>query len=157
MDNFLVLLLPIQPLVGQYQVVPNVFLTCLAMFVFFDKGNKPYWLALAFGLLYDIFYAGLLGLYPVLFVGTVFILRKYFVGITPINLFSMIFLMWGVIAVNQWVIYFLVLTMTASRMGFMHFVQYLLFPALLFNGIFMLATYPFLVSQFRKYKKKFSG
>lgn len=157
MDNLLVLLLPIQPLVGQYHVIPNVFLTCLVIFVFFERTHdrRPYYLAIVFGILYDVFYAGVIGLYPVLFVGCVFIVRHFFVGRTPINLFSMMALMFGMIAATQWIVYFLVLTMTESRMAFMHFFQYLLFPTLIFNGLFMFATYPFLTAQFRKYKKKY--
>jgi len=156
LDNLIPMTWSIQPLVGQYYVVPNVFLTCLALYVFFEPHpKKPYYMAIVFGFLYDIFYAGIIGLYPAIFVAVVFVIRRFFLGTTPINLFSMMALMLGVIASSQWVVYFLVLTMTELRMTFMHFVQFLLFPTLLFNALFMFVTYPILVNRFRAYKKKY--
>lgn len=158
LDNLIPLWWSLQPLVGQYYVVPNVFLTCLVVYVFFESHpRKPYYLALLFGLLYDIFYAGVIGLYPVIFLTAVFVIRRFFVGRTPINLFSMMALMMGVIAASQWVVYFLVLTMTELRMAFLHFVQFILFPTLLFNALFMFVTYPILVNRFRLYRKKYES
>ena len=153
LDNLLVLMLPIQPIVTHYQVIPNLFLTCLVMFVFFEKSNRPYYLAIIFGILYDIFYAGIFGLYPILFTAAVFTVKRFFVGTTPINLFSMLSLLLGVMAATEWIVYFLVLTMTDLRMTFMHFAQFVLFPTLLFNTVFIFVAYPILISQFRKYKK----
>lgn len=153
LDSLLVLFFPLQPVVGQYEVIPNLFLTCLVIFTFFDREKRPLFLAGIFGLLYDIFYAGLLGLYPVLFLAAVFITRRFFVGKTPVNFVSILSLLMGIIAAKEWIIYFLVLTLTGLRMSFMHFVQFLLFPTLLFNALFLLLAYPVLVNQFEKYKK----
>ena len=63
LDNLLVIFLPIQPIAAHYMVIPNVFLICLSFFTFYDKGVRPLIFALIFGLLYDICYTDLIGLY----------------------------------------------------------------------------------------------
>ena len=150
LDNLLVLFLPLQPLIGMYHVIPNAFLTCLCLFVFFDKGRKSYVLAVVFGLLYDVYYAGTLGLYLCLFPIIVFGLRRIFTHSTPINFFSMAALMTGVIFFEEWIVYFMVLTVTPVNMSFIHFFQYILIPTLIFNALFMIAAYPVLISNFKK-------
>jgi len=169
LDNIIVIFLPLQPLVGNYLVIPNAFLSCLCLFTFYDrgakyengvksfdyKGNKSFLLALVFGVLYDIFYTGVLGVYTCLFCIIVYILRKFFILSIPINILSMVALMTGVIIFEEWAVFFLASTIIHVPMAFLNFVQYVLFPSLFFNGLLMLFIYPILTSQFRKCQQKF--
>ena len=168
LDNLLVIFLPIQPLAGNYAIIPNAFLTCLCLFTLYDrgtkydqgiksfdsKGNKSYIFALVFGILYDIFYAGVFGLYTCLFLIIVYILRRFFVASIPINILSMIAMMSGVIIFEEWVVFFIVSTVIDVHQTFFQFIQYLLFPSLFFNAILMLFIYPFLSIAFKKYQQK---
>ena len=56
LDNLLVIFLPIQPIVGHYMIIPNVFLICLALFTFYDKGIRPLFLPafLAYSMIFVI-------------------------------------------------------------------------------------------------------
>jgi len=168
LDNLLILFLPIQPLVESYSIIPNAFLSCLCLFTFYDrgtkysqgiksfdsKGNKSYIFALIFGILYDIYYAGMLGLYTCLFLIIVYLIRRFFVSSMPINILSMIALMTGVIIFEEWVVFFIVSTIINLNVTSFQFIQYTLFPSLLFNALLMLFIYPLLSNQFKKYQQK---
>ena len=77
MDNLLVSFLPIQPMFGSYSAIPNVFLMCLCFFTFYDRGNKALVFAIIFGILYDICYADLFGIYTCLFPIITFLLQRF--------------------------------------------------------------------------------
>lgn len=155
LDNLLVIFLPIQPIVGQYMIIPNVFLICLALFTFYNKGVLPIILAFLFGLLYDICYADLIGLYTCLFPIITFILLRFISQTMPVNLLSMMALVMGVVVLEEWLVYFIVNTMKTTNMSAMTFVKFILIPTAVFNMLITIPLYPILKSQFRKYQRQF--
>jgi len=167
LDNLLVIFLPIQPLVGQYFIIPNAFLCCLCLFTFYDRGvkydhgiksvdyhgNKAFVFAFIFGVLYDVFYLGSFGIHTCLFIIIVFLLRKFLVPSIPINLLSMIALTSGIIIFEESVVFFFATTILNLNYNFTQFIQYALFPSLFFNAIFMIFAYPILTRQFKNLLK----
>ncbi|MDE5977315.1 MAG: rod shape-determining protein MreD, partial [Turicibacter sp.] len=139
LDNLLVIFLPIQPVIGQYVMIPNVFLICLALFTFYDKGKCPMIFAIIFGLLYDICYADVLGLYICLFPIITFILIRFISPLMPVNILAMIALVLGLVIFEEGSVYFIVNTMVTTNMSTMIFVKFILIPTAIFN---MLLTIP---------------
>ena len=154
LDNLLVIFLPLQPIVGQYIIIPNVFLTCLCIFAFFDKKNKAFILALVFGIFYDLYYTNLIGLHVALFPLLVMTLKKWIVPNTPINFLSMFYITSVAIIIGEWFHYFMVVTIMDIQMTFFHFAQYILFISVLFNAILLIPLYPLLTKAFKKYSAK---
>ena len=134
MDNLLVSFLPIQPMFGSYSAIPNVFLMCLCFFTFYDRGNKALVFAIIFGILYDICYADLFGIYTCLFPIITFLLQRFVSNSMPVNILSMLALF--------------------SIVSGYAFVKLILFPTLLFNSLVVLVLYPILKSQFGRYQKQ---
>lgn len=155
LDNLLVIFLPIQPIFGHYMVIPNVFLICLAFFTFYDKGFGPLLIALIFGILYDICYADLIGLYTCLFPIITFILLRFISQTMPINILSMMALVMMVVIFEEWVVYFIVNTMKTTNMTLLMFIKLILLPTAIFNTLITIPIYPVLKRQFRKYQRDF--
>lgn len=154
MDNLLVSFLPIQPMFGSYTAIPNVFLMCLCFFTFYDRSLKPLIFAIIFGILYDICYADLFGLYTCLFPIITFLIQHFISNMMPVNILSMLALFSIVIMIEEWVVYFLVNTMTVTNINGYAFLKLILFPTILFNAIIVFGLYPILKNQFRKYEKQ---
>ena len=154
LDNLLILFLPIQPIVGNYIVVPNVLLSALCIFCFFDKKNIAPIIAGVFGAFHDLYGNNLFGLYTTLFLLTTVVIKKYVVPSTPINFFSVFYITTTSIIVQEWTTYFLVTTITNRNMTFIDFLQYRLFISIIFNLLTLLISYPFLKKSFEKYHKK---
>lgn len=155
LDNLLVIFLPIQPIIGHYMIIPNVFLICLAFFTFYDKGFRPIVLAFIFGLLYDICYADLIGLYTCLFPIITIILLRFVSQTMPVNLLSMMALVMGVVVFEEWIVYFIIDTMIITNMSLMMFMKLILIPTVIFNALITIPLYPILKSQFRKYQRTY--
>ncbi|HAX72693.1 MAG TPA: rod shape-determining protein MreD [Firmicutes bacterium] len=152
LDNILVNSFSIQPIFHRFSAIPNVFLMCLIMFIFFDRSQKIYIFAFVFGLLYDICYADLFGLYVLLFPCITFIVQKTLAQIMPVNILSILALLSICIAFEETCVYFLVQTMYTTNMSLIQFITYLLTPTILFNGVILLFMYPILKSQFKIYQ-----
>lgn len=155
LDNLLVIFLPIQPIIGHYMIIPNVFLICLAFFTFYDKGFRPIVFAFIFGLFYDICYADLIGLYTCLFPIITIILLRFISQTIPVNLFAMIALVMGMVVVEEWIVYFIIDTMTVTNMPLMTFIKLILIPTVVFNALIVIPLYPILKSQFKKYQRTY--
>ncbi len=136
-------------------IIPNVFLICLAFFTFYDKGFRPIVLAFIFGLLYDICYADLIGLYTCLFPIITIILLRFVSQTMPVNLLSMMALVMGVVVFEEWIVYFIIDTMTITNMSLMMFMKLILIPTVIFNALITIPLYPILKSQFRKYQRTY--
>lgn len=157
LDNLLVIFLPIQPIVSHYMVIPNVFLICLSFFSFYDKGYRPLIFSLIFGLLYDICYTDLIGLYTCLFPIITIILLRFISQIMPINILAMMALVIGVVIFEEWIVYFIVNTMETTNVSLMTFLKFILIPTAIFNGILTIPLYPILKTQFKKYQSEISN
>ncbi|MGL4336858.1 MAG: rod shape-determining protein MreD [Turicibacter sp.] len=154
MDNLLVNFLPIQPIFSHYIAIPDVFLSCLIMFIFFDKDRKVIWLAFIFGMLYDVSYADLFGLYTFIFPTLTFIIQRLLSQTMPVNIFSMLALLTIAIISEEWLVYFVVDTMKVTNMPLSSFLGSILIPTVLFNAGLFFITYPILKIQFKKYVHK---
>lgn len=154
LDNLLVIFLPIQPIAAHYMVIPNVFLICLSFFTFYDKGVRPLIFALIFGLLYDICYTDLIGLYTCLFPIITILLVRFISQIMPINILAMIALVIGVVVFEEWIVYFIVNTMETTNVSLIAFIKFILIPTAIFNGLITIPLYPILKTQFKKYQRE---
>ena len=78
LDNLLVIFLPIQPIVASLYGYSKCFFNLLIFFTFYDKGLNPLYFCIIFGLLYDICYTDLIGIYTCLFPIITFLIQIYF-------------------------------------------------------------------------------
>ncbi len=154
LDNLAVIFLPIQPMFGQYLAIPNIFLMCLCFFTFYDKSYRAILLAVIFGILYDVCYADLIGLYTCLFPIITFLVQRFISNTMPVNILSMLGLMSFIILVEQWAVYFLVNTMMVTNVDTAHFITLILFPTILFNAVALIPLYPILKHHFQAYRKQ---
>jgi len=145
LDNLLVIFLPIQPIFGNYILIPYLLLIGMCVAVFYDEDNYTPWLALIFGLIYDVYATNLLGIYIIMFPILVLLIKKHVVPITPINFVSIFYVSIVSILVVEVVVYLLVMmiipTRNLSLFGMMEFVQYRLVITLIFNLLLLIITY----------------
>jgi len=140
-DNLIVVFFPIQPLFANYSVVPYVLLIGICLYAFYDERNQAPWLALAFGLVYDMYGANLLGLYATMFPLIVILIKKYIVPITPINFVSIFYVSTVAILVVETIIYLFVRVITTWSLSILGFVQYRLVVTLIFNTLLLAVVY----------------
>lgn len=153
LDNLLVIFLPIQPMFGQYMAIPCIFLISLCFFTFYDKSYRAIMIAVIFGILYDVCYADLIGLYTCLFPIITILVQRFIAGTMPVNILSMLGLMSVIIIFEQWVVYFLVNTMMITNMNTYFFIKLILIPTVLFNAVALIPLYPILKNQFQNYQR----
>jgi len=140
LDNLLVIFFPIQPLIGNYLVIPYLLLIGLCIYTFYDEKNYSFWLALIFGFIYDIYAANLLGIYIILFPVMTTVIKRRLVEVTPVNFISIFYVsMVGILSVEV-IVYILVRTITNRAVSVWEFTQYRLLITLIFNT-FLLAIF----------------
>jgi len=140
-DNLIVIFFPIQPLFGNYSVVPYVLLIGVCLYSFYDEKNQGPWLALAFGLVYDMYGANLLGLYATMFPIIVILIKKNIVPITPVNFVSIFYVSTVAILTVETIIYVFVMTITTRSLSIFGFIQYRLIITMIFNTILLAIVY----------------
>jgi len=140
-DNIIVIFFPIQPLFGNYNVVPYVLLIGVCLYSFYDEKNQAPWLALALGLVYDMYATNLLGLYATMFPIIVILIKKKIVPITPVNFVSIFYVSTVAILVVETIIYIFVRVITVRSMSVFGFIQYRLVITLIFNTILLAIVY----------------
>ena len=141
LDNLLVIFFPIQPIFGNYLVVPYLLLIGLCIYTFYDEKNYSFWLAIVFGLIYDIFATNLLGLYIIMFPTMVMLIKKRLVEVTPVNFISIFYVSTVAILAVEIIVYTFVRIITARNMTLLEFAQYRLFITLIFNTFLLLIFY----------------
>jgi len=149
LDNIIVIIFPIQPLFGSFIIVPYLVLIGLCFYVFYDEKNYAPWLAFAFGLVYDMYGANLLGIYSTLFPIIVIVIKKFIVPVTPVNFVSMFYIITIEILIVEIVLFSLVRLITNRTMPIFTFVQYRLITTLVFNSIILLFLYGPLIKIFK--------
>ena len=150
MDNLIVYFLPIQPIYEYYIVIPNVLLTSLVLFCFYDRNDYILGIAAILGLMYDICYADLLGLYLFVFILVVYLVKRYMINLMPVNLLSILGLMNICIVIKEGIVYFIVQTLKGTNLMMSEFATTVLVPTLLVNLIIVTITYFVLKPQFRQ-------
>lgn len=146
LDNLLGILLPLRSLFGGgYTAVPYLTLIGFCIHTFFDEENHLLWVAFAFGLVYDMFGANLLGLYAALFPLIVFMIKKYIVTVTPINFISLFYIVTVIILAVETIIYLLVIIITPRTTTPWAFIQYRLVVTIVFNTVSLAIIYPLMI------------
>lgn len=110
-------------------------------------------IAVIFGILYDVCYADLIGLYTCLFPIITILVQRFIAGTMPVNILSMLGLMSVIIIFEQWVVYFLVNTMMTTNINTYFFIKLILIPTVLFNAVALIPLYPILKNQFHNYQR----
>jgi len=151
-DNLIVIFFPIQPLFGNYSVTPHVLLIGVCLYSFYDEKNQAPWLALAFGLVYDMYSANLLGLYATMFPIIVILIKKHIVPTTPVNFVSIFYVSAVAILAVETIIYIFVIAVemimyifamviTTRALSIFGFIQYRLIITLIFNTLLLAIVY----------------
>lgn len=153
-DNLLGIFFPLRTLFGSYIVVPYFVLIGFCIHTFYDEDNTLPWIAFAFGLIYDMFGANLLGLYATLFPLLVIIVKKYVIPTTPINFISLFYIATVAILVVETIMYLLVVVITPVNMTIFAFIQYRLIVTIVFNTLVLAVIYPLMVRGLTPKKSK---
>lgn len=154
LDNLMVLFFPIQPIFGDYNVIPYALLIGVCLSAFYDEKNYSPWIAFVFGLVYDMYGTNLLGLYATLFPIIVILIKRNLVPITPVNFVSIFYVSTVAIASVESIIYILVRVITSRSMSVFAFVQYRLIITLIFNILLLAILYIPLVKILRSKEEK---
>lgn len=158
-DNIIVIFFPVQSIFVDYTIVPYMLLAGMCIAVFYDEKNYTTWLAVIFGLIYDVYGSNLIGIYTVIFPIIILLMKKYIVPVTPVNFVSIFYAMTVSILAVEIVIYFLVMiiipTRSLSLHGHINFIQYRLILTLIFNMCLLAVSYWPLVKFLKpKHEKK---
>jgi len=153
LDNLLGIIFPLRSLFGNYVVVPYLTLIGFCIHSFYDENDRLLWVALVFGLVYDMFGANLLGLYSSIFPLLVFIMKKYIVPVTPINFVSLFYIVAVAILAVETVIYLFVMIITSVTTTPWAFIQYRLVITIVFNIIILTILYPILIRLLKPKKR----
>ena len=144
-DNLLGIIFPLRSLFsGSYTAIPYLTLIGFCIHAFYDEDNRLPWIAFAFGLIYDMYAANLLGLYATMFPLIVIIIKKYIVTITPINFISLFYIVTVTILAVETIIYLFVVIITPRTTSPWAFIQYRLVVTIVFNTILLAIIYPLL-------------
>ncbi|WP_152654754.1 rod shape-determining protein MreD [Oceanobacillus sp. CFH 90083] len=149
-------LLPHQLLMGTYMIVPHwLFVMLIYIAIFYDRNDTYYAVlyALIFGLLFDIVYTGILGVYMFSYGLVIYIVRglkKMLQG----NFYVLLILSAFGIALADISIY---TTFTVIGLADMPIEVYLLnrlVPTILLNLLFLVLIYPLIIKPMRKWGRE---
>ena len=141
LDNLMVIFFEIQPLFGDYLVIPYFLLMGICLQVFYDEKDYAPWLAFVFGLIYDMYGANLLGMYATMFPIIVLLIKKNIVPNTPVNFVSIFYVSTVAILTVETIVYILVMMITTRSMSIVSFIQHRLIITLVFNTILLAIVY----------------
>ena len=153
-DNLIGIIFPVRTIFGSYIIVPYLTLIGFCIHAFYDEDNRLPIIAIAFGLVYDMFGANLLGLYTAIFVIIVLLVKKYIVTITPINFISLFYIVTVAILAVETIIYLFVVIVTPRTMSILAFIQYRLVITIIFNTVALAVLYPILNKLLELKKRK---
>ncbi|TFE01028.1 rod shape-determining protein MreD [Jeotgalibacillus salarius] len=126
-------------------LVPRFLVVFLIFLSFYYNRNASYVYAFVFGLMYDVFFTGVLGIYmflfPLLIYISAMIVRVIYQNIAVSGLVTLV-----MIALLEWIVYQFNLLIGIADMNVETFLNQRLYSTLLFNAVFILiAAYPFKV------------
>lgn len=141
-DNALMVFFPLQSLLGGYIVVPYLVLIGVCLHPFFDdEKNHAFWLAIFFGLIYDMFGANLIGFYATIFPILVVTIKKRIVATTPVNFISIFYIVTVAITIIELILYVLAIFILGRTVSILDFVQHRLVATVVFNGLLLALFY----------------
>ncbi|MEN2467157.1 rod shape-determining protein MreD [Ornithinibacillus sp. FSL M8-0202] len=147
-------ILPSSLLDGDIMITPHWILMFLVLIaIFYDHDNSYYSImyALIFGLLFDIAYTGILGVYMFTYGVTMYIILELR-NMLHSNIYST--LLFGIISITIAelminLIYYVIGIMSAE---WMDYIMLRLLPSILANSIFLLIIYPLFAKRLAKWK-----
>ncbi|GGB28222.1 rod shape-determining protein MreD [Virgibacillus dakarensis] len=137
-------LLPTRLVTGELLIIPHwplVFLVCIS--IFYDKENTytSVFYAIIFGMLIDVVYTGILGVYMFTYALVIYIVR----GLKKLlhaNFYVTLLLGFLGIAMADFIIYIIFSVIDLADMTLVHYLVYRLLPSILANLLFLLVLYP---------------
>ncbi|GLO66714.1 MULTISPECIES: rod shape-determining protein MreD [Oceanobacillus] len=147
-------LLPLQLLSGDYFIVPHwLFIFLVYIAVFFDHNDTYYSVlyALIFGLLFDIVYTGILGVYMFSYALVIYIvhgIKKMLQG----NFYVLLLLATFGIVLIEFTIYGIFSVVGMIDISLESFILNRLAPTILLNLVFLIVIYPFSSKRLEKWK-----
>lgn len=146
-------LLPHQLLMGAYMIVPHwLFVILIYIAIFYDRNDTYYAVlyALIFGLLFDVVYTGVLGVYMFSYALVIYIVRglkKLLQG----NFYVLLLLSAFGIAIAELSIYTIFVVIGLVDMPIETYLLNRLIPTVLMNLLFLIVIYPFIIKPMRKW------
>lgn len=139
-------LLPVSMTQGNLLIIAHwvlISLIFVAIFYENDETNFSLFYAFIFGLLIDIVYTDILGVYMFTYAITVYIIKKL-TRLLQSNLLST--LLFGVlgVALADVLIFFIFSVIGITELGWQHYFVYRLLPTIGANILFLLVIYPFM-------------
>jgi rod shape-determining protein MreD len=147
-------ILPSSLLDSNLMITPHWVLMFLVLIaIFFDRRNSYYSIiyAFIFGLLIDIAYTGILGVYMLTYAVVIYVVLELR-NMLHSNIYSV--LLFGIISITMAdllinVVYYVVGIMSST---WMDYVMYRLIPSILANAVFILILYPLFAKRLDKWK-----
>lgn len=146
-------LLPHQLLMGTYMIVPHwLFVILIYIAIFYDRNDTYYAVlyALIFGLLFDVVYTGVLGVYMFSYALVIYIVRglkKMLQG----NFYVLLLLSAFGIAIAELSIYTIFVVIGQADIPVETYLLNRLVPTILMNLLFLIVIYPIMIKPMRKW------
>lgn len=125
---------------GNYVLVPRLMMVLLIILSLLFPKQPLFFYALVFGVIYDSYYVGLLGIYTAGLVSCIYLLKRVqqYVPLTPLFLLLVYFLSLSYIEIFSFTTYTI---LSLVEMSFFQFLITRLAPTLLLNTFFLVFTY----------------
>ena len=140
LDGVLMNLFAGQFITANYILTPRLFLLVLVLFTLLFPKQPLFLYALLFGVIYDSYYAGIIGLYAAGFALVIYLLKKVQKYLNPSVLISLLLFVFSQSFLESFI--FACYSMLGyTQLTFENFVSLRLGPTLLLNILFFIAVY----------------
>lgn len=149
-------ILPVKIIHGNLLIISHWVLICLIFAaIFYDEEDTNYSLvyAILFGLLIDVVYTHILGVYMFTYAMTIYIIKKLTRLLHSNLVTTLLFGMLGIILAD-WFIYVIFTMIGYTDLSLDSYLLERLLPTIIANIIFLILIYPFLSKKFPKWKAK---
>jgi rod shape-determining protein MreD len=149
LESLFVELYPVRFLTGGHILVPRFLIAGILLLTIFGNKKQGIWYGLLFGLMFDIVYTEVIGIYLFMFPLTAYFVSKL-MKIFQSNIFIASLVVLFAIAVLEVVVYEMNFLINITKLAFPQFLNLRLWPTLIVNLIFLIIfAYP-LKKQFEK-------
>jgi rod shape-determining protein MreD len=148
-ESLFVELYPVRFLSGGHIIVPRFLIAGILLLTIFGSKEQGIWYGLLFGLMFDIVYTEVIGIYLFMFPLTAYLVSKLMKILQSNIIIATLVTLLG-ITVVEFVVYEINYLIHVTAMVFPDFIQFRLWPTLMVNFIFLIiSVYP-LKKQFEK-------
>jgi rod shape-determining protein MreD len=148
-ESLFVELFPVRFLTGGHILVPRFLLAGILLLTIYGSKKQGIWYGMLFGLMFDIVYTEVIGIYLFMFPLTAYIISKL-MKILQANIVIATFVVLFGIALLELVVYEMNFLIHITTMEFPQFINLRLVPTLIVNFVFLIIlVYP-LKKQFEK-------